>query len=884
MTASAAGAAVPSDRLYELLPAVYRMRDAAEGLPLRDLLRVIAEQVDVVERDIADLYENWFVETAADWAVPYLADLIGYTPLSPTAPAEDGHTARDLARTAMLVPRRDVAHTLRNRSRKGTLAILEELAGDVAGWPSAAVELYRLLGWTQSLNHQRPARARTVDLRNVEALDRLDGAFDELAHAVDVRRISSHRTPGWYNIREVGLFVWRLRSYPVTGTTANRAEQAGRHCFTFSVLGNDAPLFTNPDPEPSIDHLARETNVPAPIRRLAFQDPRRPMQGQAVRASAAYYGDGRSISIRAEGWPTRTSPQPVPASLIVPADLSGWRYRVPTGLVAVDPVLGRIMFPTRRPPADVEVTYHYGFSADIGGGEYDRPIPTRSLRALSEFTEADLLDVAAILTRLVTGAGTLEQDLVARWSDTDRALLDHWKASDPPVAVPRDLAAALLGELNLLLADDTLYSQDRFSTAPPELVAAALDSPEGGRLARVNRLLLEVAFDGTVATALWEGHASDETELLARLDEWRAAAPRRAVIQLDRSGVYGASIDVVLDRGQELTIRAANRTRPVIWLADREAGQPDSLSVTMREGSRVVLDGLLVAGRAVHFEADDDSGAATEHAHAPGDGGAPDAATTGESPGTPAPCVGVRRVTVRHCTFVPGWTIHHDCEPESPDEPSIELVGLDGAQVSVEYSIVGPLDVLPAEHAIDPVAIAIADSIVDATHVEGLAVRSTGGGFAHAVLSVVRTTVIGVVRVHAVELGENSIFFGVLTAARRQFGCVRFCWVEPGSRTPRRYHCQPDLVVDAAKANALGPTAQRETARVRPQLTVARYGRPAYCQLALTCADEIERGADDQSEMGVYHDLYQPQRVMNLQARLDEYTPAAIDAGVIFVT
>ena len=164
-------------------------------------------------------------------------------------------------------------------------------------------------------------------------------------------------------------------------------------------------------------------------------------------------------------------------------------------------------------------------------------------------------------------------------------------------------------------------------------------------------------------------------------------------------------------------------------------------------------------------------------------------------------------MTVRHCTFVPGWTIHHDCEPESPDEPSIELVGLGGAQVTVEYSIVGPIDVLPSEHAIDPVAIAIADSIVDATHVEGLAVRSTGGGFAHAVLSVVRATVIGVVRVHAVELGENSIFFGVLTAARRQFGCVRFCWVEPDSRTPRRYHCQPDLVVDAAKANALGPTA-----------------------------------------------------------------------------
>ncbi len=34
--------------------------------------------------------------------------------------------------------------------------------------------------------------------------------------------------------------------------------------------------------------------------------------------------------------------------------------------------------------------------------------------------------------------------------------------------------------------------------------------------------------------------------------------------------------------------------------------------------------------------------------------------------------------------------------------------------------------------------------------------------------------------------------------------------------------------------------------------------------------------------MGVFHDLYQPQRLANLQRRLDEYTPAGMDAGVIY--
>jgi hypothetical protein len=36
--------------------------------------------------------------------------------------------------------------------------------------------------------------------------------------------------------------------------------------------------------------------------------------------------------------------------------------------------------------------------------------------------------------------------------------------------------------------------------------------------------------------------------------------------------------------------------------------------------------------------------------------------------------------------------------------------------------------------------------------------------------------------------------------------------------------------------------------------------------------------------MGAFHDLYQPQRAANLRTRLYEHTPAAMDAGVIYVT
>jgi hypothetical protein len=59
---------------------------------------------------------------------------------------------------------------------------------------------------------------------------------------------------------------------------------------------------------------------------------------------------------------------------------------------------------------------------------------------------------------------------------------------------------------------------------------------------------------------------------------------------------------------------------------------------------------------------------------------------------------------------------------------------------------------------------------------------------------------------------------------------------------------------------------------------------PAYCQLATACAEEIRRGADDESEMGVFHDLYQLQRADNLRARLEEYTPASMNAGIVYAS
>jgi hypothetical protein len=189
----------------------------------------------------------------------------------------------------------------------------------------------------------------------------------------------------------------------------------------------------------------------------------------------------------------------------------------------------------------------------------------------------------------------------------------------------------------------------------------------------------------------------------------------------------------------------------------------------------------------------------------------------------------------------------------------------------------------------------VSDSIRDATgaHCEGLECEVIGAAGllrAHAIVRIVRSTVIGRVMLHAIELAENSIFVGSVSVARRQIGCMRFCYVSPYSRTPKRFNCQPDLAqktvaeqMRATGASEAGIAAARQegAVRVRPQFNSLRYGTPSYCQLACECADEIRRGADDEAEMGAFHDLFQPQRLANLRARIDEYTPAAMEAGIV---
>ncbi|HXJ63900.1 MAG TPA: hypothetical protein VNN79_09110, partial [Actinomycetota bacterium] len=58
---------VTGTRVFDLLPAVYRQRDAEQGRVLQALLSVVERELTLLEADVARLYDDWFIETCEEW-------------------------------------------------------------------------------------------------------------------------------------------------------------------------------------------------------------------------------------------------------------------------------------------------------------------------------------------------------------------------------------------------------------------------------------------------------------------------------------------------------------------------------------------------------------------------------------------------------------------------------------------------------------------------------------------------------------------------------------------------------------------------------------------------------------------------------------------------
>jgi hypothetical protein len=409
-----------AEKLWEMIPPVYRHEDGLGENPgvLRAIVEIIANQAAVLRRSQDRLWDDQFAELASDWAIPYLADLVGTRLVSALNPRGR---------------RVDVAKTIYYRRRKGTLAVLEELISDIAGWDGAAVESFRRLA--RSWHRLDPAPDRrlgprtgtppggTADLRRPQGAELAGGPFDEYHHTPDLRRPKGR--DGRYGINRINFHLYRIPAFRVEDATPAAGGGAGAG-FLFDPSGRDVPLFRPRGRPAGWDawRPAREWEVPAPIRCRLLNDAvyeideavvlRLEDDGVLDAAHAAelrtlrgtrYSGEARlrrtlatlpsgadfldpavlrpllAASMVEECGKAALLPAAlrvevggatVPPEEVAAGGLDGWTTPATGPTVVVDPERGRLLFAGGALGAPVRVTYHYGFPGEIGAGTYDR--------------------------------------------------------------------------------------------------------------------------------------------------------------------------------------------------------------------------------------------------------------------------------------------------------------------------------------------------------------------------------------------------------------------------------------------------------------------------------------------------------------------------------
>lgn len=404
----------PRLSLYERLPEIYRIRDA-EQAPLGELqayLNVLDEVLGALRDNVEQLYHDRFIETCADWVIPYVADLLGTSHLT-----GDAWTLRA-----------DVARTVFHRRRKGTLGAIESLSYSLSGWAAHAVEMRERLMWLQHLNHQRPdaggvpplrlaasiseaVRGGTMTLRDPALLSQLNSPFDPFAHVVDVKPPSEGS--GGYNLPNLAIFLWRLADYTVpvskpvsppaphdiialTASTTDEAAFSVR--FNLHPLAEPMVLFNSyrfhADDDPPKLSLLDAVPGPMPAARLTEETPAgRPeeyvrLSPYADAPSAVPGADALGLTLHIPEMvfikaspPFTTKPR---RWRVRGANLCAWEQGLnpPLGAyeIVVDPEHGRVVFGVTdlteeaKPLRDeLLVSATYGFSGPTGAHPIARP-------------------------------------------------------------------------------------------------------------------------------------------------------------------------------------------------------------------------------------------------------------------------------------------------------------------------------------------------------------------------------------------------------------------------------------------------------------------------------------------------------------------------------
>jgi hypothetical protein len=389
--------------LYNRLPEIYHIKDQDPEPPgqLKSYLALVESVFEEIHKNIEGLYHDLFIETCADWVIPYIGDLLGVSHLK-----GDPRTLRA-----------DVADTIALRRRKGTLAGMERLTYNLTGWGVHCVELRENMVWNQHLNHQRPdaggdppyslpsvtmhtpIRGGTVTLRDPAMLSLLYTPFDPFAHIGDVKPPAFGNIR--YNLPNLAIFLWRLKDYRVCCSKPFyriRKSITGGYCVRFDIhpLGEPVRLFNtyqfDPGREPPVVTQLDETPNPMPTARLnEGSEAGNPGEYVAVDTydpvntdiSALDISDvGLQLHLPEPGFSGEIWPSPSAAWTIRGANLCAWEEGVTPSVknrdIIIDPVIGRLIIgvasigEANALKNHLLVTYTYGAVGPVGAHPISR--------------------------------------------------------------------------------------------------------------------------------------------------------------------------------------------------------------------------------------------------------------------------------------------------------------------------------------------------------------------------------------------------------------------------------------------------------------------------------------------------------------------------------
>jgi hypothetical protein len=425
-----------SEKLWEMIPAVYRGEDGLADRPgqLRAFVEILAEQAALLRMSQDRLWDDQYVESADDWAIPYIGDLLATRMIS-----ERNKRGRRI----------DVAKTVYYRRRKGTMQILEELISDITGWEGTVIEeMNRLSRFPHGLDPE-PSRSSghltgtlpggLAQIRRPRGVALVGGPFDEFHYTPDVRK--PREKTGRYGIARLAFHLYRIQAYRIEHVVPHEwpTGSPGRRRFNLDPSGRDVPLFVPRSRSKDWDQWikAQEWDLPHPMG-CRLLDQAEYVMGQetlsvvkerlgeeiaqdVARLEGILFPDEETIrqnihALRHDAVledPTlmremlRTSlvshcgkatllPNPentrsgavkveimeslsgeeaetiVPRTVTASANLEDWRADPVDKELVIDPERGRMLL-LDRPSARVRVEYVYGFSGPIGAGAYHRP-------------------------------------------------------------------------------------------------------------------------------------------------------------------------------------------------------------------------------------------------------------------------------------------------------------------------------------------------------------------------------------------------------------------------------------------------------------------------------------------------------------------------------